>query len=179
MRSRRSGAIVQISTLAGRVSYAGVGVTSASKFALEGLSEALAAEIAPLGIKVLIIEPGSFRTNAGSPTSYYRSRARIPDYDATSGVVSELFTSSHGHEPGDPQKAAAVILKALDDDHTPLRLLLGNDAFDLGLYGLDQSRQSMLDWETASRCTAYTDAPNEWTEPPTGTSWATTSIRQA
>jgi NAD(P)-dependent dehydrogenase (short-subunit alcohol dehydrogenase family) len=176
MRARRTGAIVQISTLAGRVSYPGVGVTSASKFALEGLSDALAAEVAPLGLTVLIVEPGSFRTNAGSPTSYYRVRDRIADYEATAGAVGDLFTGSHGDEPGDPVKGAAAILHALDAETTPLRLLIGSDAFDLALYGLDQTKESALAWETVSRSTAFTDAPNEHTEPPSGLSWATTTV---
>jgi len=179
MRSRRCGAIVQLSSLAGRVSYAGVGVTSASKFALEGLTEALAAEVAPLGIEVMIVEPGSFRTNAGSPKAFYRSHNTIADYEQTSGVVTDLFTGTHGQEPGDPRKAARAIITAIDHQNTPLRLLMGDDAFDLAMWSLDQSRASMLEWEKVTRNLKFTDAPNVYQQPLAGTSWATTEAERA
>jgi len=179
MRSRRSGTIVQMSSLAGRVSYAGMGVTSASKFALEGLTEALAAEVAPLGIKVLIVEPGSFRTNAGSPKAYYRTHNAIADYEQTSGVVIDIFTSTHGQEPGDPRQAAKAIVTAIDHQNTPLRLLMGSDAFDLAIWGLDQSRASTLEWEKVTRNLTFTDAPNIYRQPPAGTSWTTTEVEIA
>jgi NAD(P)-dependent dehydrogenase (short-subunit alcohol dehydrogenase family) len=179
MRSRRTGAIIQMSSLAGRVSYAGMGVTSASKFALEGMTEALAAEVAPLGIKVLIVEPGSFRTNASSPKVYHRSHNAIADYQQTSGVVTDIFAGTHGQEPGDPRQAARAIITALDHQNTPLRLLMGNDAFDLAMWSLDQGRASMLEWEKVTRNLAFTDAPNVYQQPPAGTSWATTEVERA
>lgn len=125
-RQQRSGAIVNISSLGGQLSFAGFGAYSASKFALEGLSEALAAEVTPLGIKVLIVEPGSFRTElAGSAMKYMPEMA---DYKDTVGQTRNFAKGMNGTQEGDPFKAAAAIDKALFTEKTPLRLQLGEDS---------------------------------------------------
>lgn len=125
-RQQASGAIVNISSLGGQLSYPGFGAYSASKFALEGLSEALAIEVAPLGIKVLIVEPGQFRTDlAGSAMKFM---PEIPAYKETVGPIRDFAMNMHGTQFGDPLKAAAAIDQALSAENTPLRLQLGEDA---------------------------------------------------
>jgi len=150
MRSRRSGAIVQLSSMGGQMSFAGVSAYSATKFALEGMSEALADEVRPLGIKVLIVEPGAFRTALFSNTS---SSAQIADYAATVGPTRHMIETGNGTQLGDPAKAAAAILTALDADDTPLRLPLGDDAVDALLGHLDRVRTEITTWEKLARNT--------------------------
>jgi NAD(P)-dependent dehydrogenase (short-subunit alcohol dehydrogenase family) len=126
LRSQGRGAIVNISSIGGQLSFAGFGAYSAAKFAIEGLSEALAQEVAPFGIKVLIVEPGNFRTNLlGSGT---RHMPVIEAYRGTVGGTREFVTGMHGTQAGDPLKAAEAIDKALRAERTPLRLQLGEDA---------------------------------------------------
>jgi NAD(P)-dependent dehydrogenase (short-subunit alcohol dehydrogenase family) len=153
MRDRCSGAIVQISSVGGRASFPGVGVYSASKFALEGMSEALAKEVAPLGIKVLIVEPGAFRT--GLAGAGQTQSAAMPAYEQTCGGFRRAFPASHGRQPGDPAKAAAAILAALDAEDTPLRLVLGNDAADAVFAQLDALRDELAAWEPVTRGTDF------------------------
>ncbi|MFG2629888.1 oxidoreductase [Streptomyces sp. NPDC048473] len=154
MRRQQSGAIVQMSSQGGRFSFPGVGAYSATKFALEGLSEALAAEVAPHGIKVLIVEPGSFRTGFAGGGAL-RQTAAIPAYEATVGPVRANLPSSDGKQEGDPDKAATAILTALAAEKTPLRLPLGNDATDAIHAHLDAARAETLEWETVSRSTDF------------------------
>jgi NAD(P)-dependent dehydrogenase (short-subunit alcohol dehydrogenase family) len=126
LRAQRSGAIVNISSLGGQLSFAGFGAYSASKFALEGISEALAQEVAASGIKVLLVEPGNFRTNLlGSGT---REMPGMDAYRQSVGGTREFARSMHGAQIGDPLKAAAAIDLALEAEDTPLRLQLGEDA---------------------------------------------------
>jgi NAD(P)-dependent dehydrogenase (short-subunit alcohol dehydrogenase family) len=150
MRARRSGAIVQISSMGGQLSFPGFSAYSATKFALEGLSEALAPEVRPFGIKVLIVEPGSFRTGLYANTA---ASPRLDAYAATVGPTRDLVSSGHGAQPGDPAKAAAAILTALDSDETPLRLPLGDDAVDAVLTHLDTVRTDVTTWEKLARDT--------------------------
>ncbi|MFJ4914037.1 MULTISPECIES: oxidoreductase [unclassified Streptomyces] len=156
MRRNGSGAVVQMSSMGGRFTFPGVGAYSATKFALEGLSEALAAEVAPHGIKVLIVEPGSFRTGFAGSGALHQS-APLPAYEATVGPVRSDLPGSDGKQEGDPVRAAAAILTALDAPDTPLRLPLGNDATDAVLAALDASRAEVLTWEKLSRSTAFAD----------------------
>jgi NAD(P)-dependent dehydrogenase (short-subunit alcohol dehydrogenase family) len=154
MRERGSGAIVQISSMGGRMSFAGVGGYSATKFALEGLSEALAAEVAPFGIKVLIVEPGAFRTGLHRGGTRQESTP-IPAYDAILGPVRAQQAGFDGKQPGDPAKAAAAILAALDADDRPLRLPLGNDAADAISASLEDARAELTAWEPVTRSTDF------------------------
>ncbi|MEV5602572.1 oxidoreductase [Streptomyces sp. NPDC052299] len=154
MRRNGSGAVVQMSSMGGRFTFPGVGGYSATKFALEGLSEALAAEVAPHGIKVLIVEPGSFRTGfAGG--GVLRQSAPLDAYADSVGPVRSSLPDSDGKQEGDPAKAAAAILTALAAEDTPLRLPLGNDATDAVLAALDASRAETLAWEKVSRSTGF------------------------
>ena len=150
MRSRRSGAIVQISSMGGQLSFAGFGAYSATKFALEGMSEALADEVGPLGIKVLIVEPGAFRTGLFGSAS---ASEPMPEYADTAGRTRQMITESAGTQPGDPAKAATAILAALDSDSTPLRLPLGDDAVDAILSHLDRTAADLRSWEKLARDT--------------------------
>jgi NAD(P)-dependent dehydrogenase (short-subunit alcohol dehydrogenase family) len=154
MRQQRSGAIVQISSMGGRMSFSGVGAYSATKFALEGLSEALASEVAPFGITVLIVEPGAFRTGLHR-TGTRQEATPIPAYDDILGPVRVEQAGFDGHQPGDPAKAAAAILAALDADTPPLRLPLGNDAADAIATSLGSARTELSTWETVTRSTDF------------------------
>jgi NAD(P)-dependent dehydrogenase (short-subunit alcohol dehydrogenase family) len=150
MRSRRSGAIIQISSMGGQLSFAGFAAYSATKFALEGMSEALADEVRPLGIKVLIVEPGAFRTELFGNNS---ASTPISDYADTVGQTRHMIESSAGTQPGDPAKAAAAMLAALDAPDSPLRLPLGDDAVDAILTHLDSTRADIVAWEDLARNT--------------------------
>ncbi len=137
MRGRRSGAIVQMSSMGGQMSFAGVSAYSATKFALEGFSEALRDEAAPLGIKVLVVEPGAFRTNfmgnlsASASLPEGRGHSGSSDYADTVGATRTMMEehTRAAAEPGDPAKAAATVIAALASDATPLRLPLGDDGW--------------------------------------------------
>jgi NAD(P)-dependent dehydrogenase (short-subunit alcohol dehydrogenase family) len=152
MRSRQSGAIVQISSMGGQMSFAGFGAYSATKFALEGMSEALADEVRPLGIKVLIVEPGAFRTGL---FGHHSASTPIADYAGTVGQTRHMIEAGAGNQPGDPAKAAAAILTALDAPSTPLRLPLGDDAVDALLGHLDSTRADITTWEKLARNTQF------------------------
>ncbi|MFE1878842.1 oxidoreductase [Streptomyces diastatochromogenes] len=153
MRERRSGAIVQMSSMGGQMSFAGFGAYSGTKFALEGMSEALADEVREFGIKVLIVEPGGFRTSLMDP-----ARAGVSADSGTYAKVSEtrgLVAGGDGTQPGDPAKAAALILAALEAERTPLRLPLGDDGVSAVLAHLDQVREDVTAWEKQARATAF------------------------
>ncbi len=126
LREQRSGHIIQLSSVGGRVGAMGRAAYSAAKWGVEGFSEVLAKETALLGIKVTIIEPGGFRTDfAGSSTVISEGR---PEYDATVGAAARFQRGYDGTQPGDPVKAAAVIIQVAAMERPPLRLLLGSDA---------------------------------------------------
>ncbi|XVQ08895.1 oxidoreductase [Spirillospora sp. CA-255316] len=154
MRKQGSGAVVQMSSMGGRFSFPGVGGYSATKFAIEGLSEALAAEVAPFGIKVLVVEPGAFRTAFAGERALLQSAA-LPAYEASVGPVRSDLPSTDGKQPGDPAKAAAAILRALDAEETPLRLPLGNDAADAVSASLERARAEFAAWEDVARGTDF------------------------
>jgi len=154
MRERGSGAIVQMSSMGGQMSFSGFSAYSGTKFALEGMSEALAEEVRPLGIRVLIVEPGAFRTSLWASSS---TSAPIAAYDATVGPTRQMVQTGDGSQAGDPAKAAAAILAALDSDHPPLRLPLGQDAIDAITTHLDAVRADLTAWEPVARDTRRDD----------------------
>lgn len=158
LRTQGSGAIVNISRLGGQLSFPGFSAYSASKFALEGVSEALAAELKPLGIKVLIVEPGNFRTNLAGANMRH-----MPELDAYRGSVGgtrQFAHDMHGTQEGDPAKAAAAIEAALNADNTPLRLQLGADAVDAVRAHALTLLADLDAWETLARGTGLS-APSE------------------
>ncbi|CDG83672.1 oxidoreductase [Janthinobacterium agaricidamnosum] len=127
MRTRKSGHIINISSIGGYASYAGWGVYGASKFAVEGLTEALAIELAPLGIRATVVEPGFFRTDFLAANSLLETRARIDDYAATVGAMRD-FAAGYSHKQlGDPAKLASAMLVLADSEQPPVRLPLGTD----------------------------------------------------
>lgn len=127
MRERRSGTIVNISSIAANVRPAGSGYYAASKAALEGVSGALQKEVGPLGIRVITVEPGGFRTDFAG-RSLTQSATAIPAYADTSGKRHKENDTVHGTQPGDPAKAARALIAAVEADAPPAFLLLGTDA---------------------------------------------------
>jgi NAD(P)-dependent dehydrogenase (short-subunit alcohol dehydrogenase family) len=126
-RERRAGHIVQVTSIAGRLGPAGRAPYAAAKFGVEGFSESLSREIAPLGVKVTIIEPGGFRTDfAGASTELKEGRS---EYASTVGASVSFQRSYNGNQPGDPAKAAAALLHVVSLPNPPLRLLLGRDCY--------------------------------------------------
>lgn len=151
MRRQRSGHIIQISSIGGRVGGTpGLSAYQTAKFAVEGFSEVLANEVAPLGIKVIIVEPGGLRTNwaAGAAS------APVPvseDYEQTVGQWTRRFASYTGNEPGDPVRAAKVLAEIVDAEEPPLRLLLGSDALGLALQSGAERNTEAEKWAAVSR----------------------------
>jgi NAD(P)-dependent dehydrogenase (short-subunit alcohol dehydrogenase family) len=144
MRERRSGHVVNISSLGGLAAFGATGYYHATKFAVEGLSESLAAEVGPLGIAVTIVEPGAFRTNWSGP-SMKQSPVAIDDYAGTAGARRTSTLATYGSQPGDPARAAQAIISAVEADEPPLRLLLGQVAFDVANARLDRLRAEFAD----------------------------------
>ncbi len=155
MRARRSGTIVNISSIAARLAMPGSGYYSATKFALEGLSDALRREVAPLGIKVLIVEPGAFRTDFAGRSLQGAAKA-IGDYDGTAGPRRKDVDKTNGTQPGDPDRAARVLIEALEANSLPARLLLGSDAVRIVGAEVDAQIKEISEWADVS---ARTDFP--------------------
>jgi NAD(P)-dependent dehydrogenase (short-subunit alcohol dehydrogenase family) len=154
MRERGTGAIVQMSSMGGRFTFPGVGAYSATKFALEGWSEALAKEVDRFGIRVLIVEPGAFRTSFNGPGALLMSKP-IAAYDDQIEPLRTGMPDDDGKQPGDPAKAAAAILLALDSENPPLRLALGNDAVDAIAESLDSAKAELAAWERVGRSAVF------------------------
>ncbi len=146
MRQQKSGHIVNISSIGGLISFGATGYYHATKYAVEGLSESLSIELAPLGIKVLIIEPGPFRTDwAGR--SLLESKTTIDDYDSTAGERRRQSRKNSGKQVGDPARAAEAIVEAVGSDHPPLRLVLGKPALGLARKKLEAVKNDLDRWE--------------------------------
>jgi len=155
LRAQGSGHIINISSIGGFAGFPGYGLYSASKFAVEGLSEALAAELQPLGIHVTIVEPGYFRTNFLSGSSLQRASRVIDAYAATSGKTRDSADERDGQQPGDPALAAKAIIAVTRSPHPPLRLILGADAIARVRTKLVQVTKDLEDWESVSLNTGY------------------------
>jgi len=152
MRAQRGGAIVNISSMGGQMSFEGVGAYSASKFALEGMSEALALEVKAFGIKVLIVEPGAFRTEFGAEA--LRKMPVMPAYQESLTGIRGVLHDMHGTQPGDPAKAARAVALALESDATPLRLQLGADAIAAVRTHAELLLKDLAAWERVGTDTA-------------------------
>jgi NAD(P)-dependent dehydrogenase (short-subunit alcohol dehydrogenase family) len=156
MRERRSGHIVNVSSIGGLVAFPATGYYHATKWAVEGFSESLSKEVGPLGIKVIIVEPGRFRTDwAGR--SVIESKTVIDDYDATAGERRRQAKSYTGTQPGDPARGAAAIIQAVDAENPPLRLPLGSDAYKFLSDRLDELRTN---FEAVKDISTSTDFPS-------------------
>ena len=154
MRRRRRGHIINITSMAGYISMPGIAYYSGSKFALEGITEALAQEVKGLGIKVTAIAPGSFRTEwAGR--SMVRSERSVSDYDTVFNPVRKRRLENSGQQAGDPAKAARVLLEIAESDEPPTHLLLGTDALKLVEQRLAALHDEIQAWEPVSRSTDY------------------------
>jgi NAD(P)-dependent dehydrogenase (short-subunit alcohol dehydrogenase family) len=127
MRRQGSGHVINISSVGGYSAYAGWGVYGSTKFAVEGLSEALAMELEPLGIQVTVVEPGFFRTDFLDTSSLVATRDRIDSYAATVGAMRDFAADANHAQPGDPVKLAGALLQLADSDTPPIRLQLGSD----------------------------------------------------
>src|ERR1700712_3342980 len=146
MREQRGGLIVNVSSIGGLTSFAATGYYHGTKYAVEGISESLATELKPLGIGVLIVEPGPFRTNwAGQ--SIKQSATRIDAYAATAGERRKQTEARSGNQAGDPVRAAQAIIDAALSDTPPLRLLLGRAALELARKKVDSLKHDFDTWE--------------------------------
>lgn len=150
MRARRSGHIVNISSMTGLVANPPNAYYSSTKFALEALTEALAQEVKPLGIKVTAIEPGAFRTDWAA-RSMKESSTPIGDYEENVGVRKTLIKEFADHLPGDPTKVAAAVLLVTTLDEPPLRLLLGRDVLKAVREKISALSASIDEWEAVTR----------------------------
>jgi NAD(P)-dependent dehydrogenase (short-subunit alcohol dehydrogenase family) len=153
-RKQKSGHIVNLSSIGGLVGLPGWGIYNATKFAVEGLSEALAVEGGPLGIGVTIVEPGPFRTDFLGGSLAATAKV-LPDYKETAGQTRAATTTRHGNQPGDPALAADAIVKAVTSPKPPLHLILGSFAYDRFKTKLDAFKQEMETWRETAVATDY------------------------
>jgi NAD(P)-dependent dehydrogenase (short-subunit alcohol dehydrogenase family) len=152
-RERRAGYIIQVTSIAGRLGPLGRAPYAAAKFGVEGFSESLAKEIGPLGIKVTIVEPGGFRTDfAGSSTELREGRS---EYESTVGATIRFQRDYNGKQPGDPAKAAAVLLHLASQQEPPLRLLLGSDSYNAAEKSALDKLESDRKWKDLTVSTDY------------------------
>ena len=150
MRKNRSGVIVNFSSIGGLRAFPALGHYNATKFAVEGLSEALWQEVEPWGIRVMVVEPSGFRTDwAGRSAN--ESAVQIDDYMATAGKVRGRVRAVSGKQPGDPVRAAEAVVSAVASGQAPHHLLLGNDAYDGAMSKLDELRKDFMAGEAVAR----------------------------
>ena len=154
MRARRSGTIVNLSSIGARICPEGSGYYSAVKAAIEALTLSLRKEVAPLGITAMVVEPGGFRTDFAG-RSLTQAAVPIADYADTAGKRRKEHDTYHGTQPGDPAKAATALIQAVESDAPPYMLLLGNDTSDGFRAALDALRTEVDDWESLSRSTDF------------------------
>lgn len=155
LRAQGSGHILNISSIAALAPAPGSGIYAATKAALSAMSVSLAQEVAPLGIWVTAVAPGSFRTDFLSDHSMRRTAQTIEDYAATSGRTVDGLLDKHGRQAGDPALAAHAILAAVDAEEPPLDLLLGTDALDRSRRRLDRFESDVRQWEDLSASTDF------------------------
>ncbi len=157
MRKQKSGYVVNIASIGGLVGFPGVGFYNATKFAVDGLSESLSKEVAPLGIKVIIVAPSGFRTDwAGRSAN--NSEIEIDDYASTAGVNKATIRGNSGNQPGDPVKAAEAIVEAVNHAAPPLRLLLGAGALKGARNKIIELQKDFDAWE---KTTLDADTPKK------------------
>jgi short-subunit dehydrogenase len=148
-RKQGSGHILNISSIGGLVGSPGWGFYHSTKFAVEGLSEALAQELAPLGIHVTVIEPGPFRTDFLG-RSGVEAEQRIPEYDDTAGKAREYLNSQSGKQPGDPLRAVHAMMAVVESPNPPLHLILGALALKRFRAKMDQWQKEIAEWESTT-----------------------------
>lgn len=159
MRTRRSGTIVNISSIGGSVAFPALSYYHATKYAVNGFSESLAKEVAPLGIKVVIVQPSGFRTDWAGRSANDAPQT-IADYAETAGANKESIRGYSGKQPGDPVRAVRAIIKAVESENPPLRLLLGKAALKNARLKLDELK---TDYEAWAETSESADFPEEET----------------
>ena len=159
MRTRRSGTIVNLSSIGARICPEGSGYYSAVKAGIEALTLSLRKEVAPLGITALVVEPGGFRTDFAG-RSLTQAAEPIADYADTAGKRRKEHDTMHGTQPGDPAKAATALIQVVESHSPPYMLLIGNDTSDGFRAALDALRTEVDTWETLSRSTDF-DTPEQ------------------
>jgi NAD(P)-dependent dehydrogenase (short-subunit alcohol dehydrogenase family) len=158
LRAQRSGAIVNISSVGGFVSSPGWGVYASTKFAVEALSEALHAELKPLGVHVMVVEPGYFRTDFLDSSSLQIQQNRIDDYaDGPAGQMRITAGERNHDQPGDPVKAAEAIIDVVESERPPVRLQLGNDTIAAVEAKLAHVQAELAQWRSVSQSTDFDD----------------------
>ena len=157
MRARGRGHVVNISSVGGLVGNPSSGYYSASKFAVEGLSQSLAKEVEPLGLHVTLIEPGPFRTDFQG-RSMTSARTTIDAYASTAGARRAQLRARHGKQPGDPVRAADAIIKVVESANPPLHLVLGKVAVGRARDKFTEMLRTLDEWEAVSVGTDYPDA---------------------
>jgi NAD(P)-dependent dehydrogenase (short-subunit alcohol dehydrogenase family) len=155
MRARRSGLVVNLSSVGGFVAWPGWGVYAATKFAVEALSEAMTHELAPLGIRSVAIEPGPFRTNFLDGSSLAFADTVIEDYADTSGAARSWATDTNYGQQGDPVKAAKIIVGLADREDLPVRIQLGSNAFGDVAAKLERTARDQEQWRAVSLSTDF------------------------
>lgn len=156
MRTRKSGHILNLTSIAGLVAFPGSGLYNASKFALEGFTEALHHEVKPFGIRVTLIEPGAFRTGFASSAAM-RAEREIDDYAALTDGMDEYYSTQNGQQIGDPAKAVQVIIDMVERGNPPVRLMLGEDAYQLWEGAVASRNRDLSLWRAQGEDTAFPD----------------------
>ena len=154
MRARRHGHVVNISSVGGYVTFPAVGYYHMAKFALEGLSDTLAKELAPFGIGVTVVAPGAFRTDFRGPSGK-QSATRIDDYAETAGVARDRVLAGHGKQRGDPMLGARAIITAVEANQPPVHLIIGGDGLDQVRQKLGELQRDFDTWEKLTRSTDF------------------------
>ena len=155
LRAQHAGHIINISSVGGFQADAGISAYCGTKFAVEGLSEALAKELAPLGIRVTIVEPGYFRTELLAPEALQYAAKEIDDYAQTAGAVRRAVPATHGKQAGDPRKLALALVQIVNSSEPPLRFLAGSDAVSMFEQKLAGARADLDRWRELSVSLAY------------------------
>ena len=157
MRRQRAGHVINLSSVGGLKGYTGWGIYGSTKFAVEGITESMAIELAPLGIKATTVEPGFFRTDFLDTTSLTRTGNVIEDYDATVGAMRRFATDVNKKQPGDPRKLAQAFIKLANAENPPVHLLLGKDT--LAAYREKQAamEKEISEWQAVTTGTDHDD----------------------
>ncbi len=163
-RERRSGAIINFSSIGGLIGSPGWGFYNATKFAVEGLTEAMQGELGPLGIKVMAVEPGPFRTDFLG-RSGKEAKMRIPDYEDTVGKTRDYFKTQSGKQAGDPQRAIEAVVEAISAPQPPKHLLLGKLALQRFRKHLQQWNQELDQWQDVTDGADFPNSENSLTTP--------------
>jgi len=156
MRKKRSGHVINISALFAFGTIPGWGIYSATKFAVEGITEGMALELAPLGIHVTVVEPGMFTTNFLDGGSFVQSKNIIEDYKDTSGQIRLLTSQFNGTQPGDPQKLALALMELINSKNPPVHLPLGKDCVAFYHKNKEVREKEMEDWKELTNSTDHT-----------------------